>query len=150
GTTESQLVPAAAVLGAAFFWALGSVRASRSPLTGSARRSAGAEMVAGGLIVLVAGLLLGEAPGAAAASFSVRSIAALAYLVVFGSVAAFSAYRWLLSRRPPSLVATHAYVNPFVALLLGWMLAGEALGGGVLLAAGSIVGAIVLLRGEEA
>jgi drug/metabolite transporter (DMT)-like permease len=150
GAEGSQLLPAAAVLVAALFWAAGSLRASRSPLAGSASRSAGAEMLAGGVIVLAAGLVLGEAPRAAAAEFSPRSIAALAYLVVFGSIAAFCAYRWLLQHRPPSLVATHAYVNPFVALLLGWMLAGEALGGSVLLAAVSIVGAIALLRYDAA
>lgn len=142
----TELLPAAAVLVAAFFWAAGSLRAATSALKGSASRSAGAEMLAGGMVVLVAGLLLGEGPDAAAASFTVRSVGALAYLVVFGSIAAFCAYRWLLQERPPSLVATHSYVNPFVALLLGWLLAGESLGPNVLLAAISIVGAIALLR----
>lgn len=142
----SQLLPAAAVIVAAVFWSAGSLRASRSPLRGSASRSAGAEMLAGGVTLALAGLLLGEGPQLAGAPFSIRSTAAFGYLVVFGSIIAFSAYRWLLQVRPPSLVATHSYVNPFVALLLGWLVAGEALGGGVLLAALSIVGAIALLR----
>ena len=146
GAGWSDLLPAGAVLVAAFFWAAGSLRASNSPLKGSASRSAGAEMLAGGVVMLAVGLLLGEAPHVAAAAFSPRSVGALAYLVVFGSIAAFCAYRWLLQERPPSLVATHSYVNPFVALLLGWMLAGESLGPNVLLAAISIVGAIALLR----
>ena len=145
----AELLPAAAVLVAAFFWAAGSLRAASSPLTGSASRSAGAEMLAGGVVVLGAGLLLGEGPDAAAAAFTLRSVGALTYLVVFGSIAAFCAYRWLLRERPPSLVATHSYVNPFVALLLGWMLAGESLGPNVLLAAISIVGAIALLRRDS-
>jgi drug/metabolite transporter (DMT)-like permease len=142
----SQLLPAAALLVAAVFWSAGSLRASRSPLGGSASRSAGAEMLAGGAALALAGLVLGEGPELAGASFSMRSTAAFGYLVVFGSIVAFSAYRWLLQVRPPSLVATHSYVNPFVALLLGWLVAGEALGGGVLFAALSIVGAIALLR----
>ncbi|HSK21240.1 MAG TPA: EamA family transporter [Longimicrobiales bacterium] len=145
----AELLPAAAVLVAAFFWAAGSLRASKSPLTGSASRSAGAEMLAGGVVVLAAGLLVGEGPDATAAAFTLRSVGALAYLVVFGSIAAFCAYRWLLQERPPALVATHSYVNPFVALLLGWMLAGESLGPNVLLAAISIVGAIALLRRDQ-
>jgi drug/metabolite transporter (DMT)-like permease len=107
-------------------------------------------MLAGGVVVLLAGLVLGEGGRVGGAAFSVRSLAALAYLVVFGSIAAFSAYRWLLCRRPPSLVATHSYVNPFVALLLGWLIAGEGMGAGVLLAGVSIVGAVALLRRGEA
>jgi drug/metabolite transporter (DMT)-like permease len=146
----ADMLPGVAVLGAAFFWAVGSLRAARSPLRGSAARSAGAEMLAGGVVVLLAGLVLGEGGRVGSAAFSARSLAALAYLVVFGSIAAFSAYRWLLCRRPPSLVATHSYVNPFVALLLGWLIAGESMGAGVLLAGVSIVGAVALLRGGEA
>lgn len=146
GTGGSQLLPAAVLLAAAVFWSAGSLRASRSPLGGSASRSAGAEMLAGGVTLGLAGLLAGEGPELAAAPFSVRSTAAFGYLVVFGSITAFGAYRWLLQVRPPSLVATHSYVNPFVALLLGWIFAGEALGGGVVIAALSIVGAIALLR----
>lgn len=149
GGLRSNLLPSLAVLTAAFFWAAGSIRATRSPLKGTASRSAGAEMLAGGVVVLAAGLLFGEGADLAAAEFSPRSVGALAYLIVFGSVAAFSAYRWLLCRTPPSLVATHSYVNPLVALLLGWMLAGEALGGGVVLAGASIVGAVALLRGAH-
>ena len=148
GASISELLPALAVLTAAFFWAAGSLRARRSPLKGSAARSAGAEMLAGGAVVLVAGLLLGEGGRLLEADFSPRSLFSLGYLVVFGSVAAFGAYRWLLDRTSPSLVATHSYVNPLIALLLGWMLAGEALGGGVLLAAAGIVGAVALLRGS--
>ena len=142
----SRLLPAAVLLGSSAMWAAGSLRAARSPLRGSASRSAGAEMIAGGVLLALAGAALGEVSQVDSASFTMRSTAAFGYLVVFGSIVAFGAYRWLLQVRPPSLVATHAYVNPFVALLLGWAVAGESLGGGVLLAAISIVGAIALLR----
>jgi drug/metabolite transporter (DMT)-like permease len=108
GMKAEDVLPGVAVLGAAFFWAVGSLRAARSPLRGSAARSAGAEMLAGGVVVLLAGLVLGEGGRVGSGAFSARSLAALAYLVVFGSIAAFSAYRWLLCRRPPSLVATHS------------------------------------------
>jgi drug/metabolite transporter (DMT)-like permease len=148
GGGEATLLPAAAVLVAALLWAAGTQRASRSPLSGSASRSAGAEMLAGGVILLAVGVMLGEASRVDSSTFDGRSVGALAYLVVFGSIAGFGAYRWLLQVRPASLVATHSYVNPFVALLLGWMLAGESLGGGVLLAAVGIVGAIALLRSD--
>jgi drug/metabolite transporter (DMT)-like permease len=145
-----HLLPAMAVLGAAFFWAAGSLRASRSPVRGSASRSAGAEMLAGGMVLLAAGVALGEGSALSAASFSMRSVGALAYLVVFGSIVAFCAYRWLLTRTAPSLVATHSYVNPLVALLLGWLIAGESMGPAVVISAASIVGAIALLRSDTA
>ena len=75
----------------------------------------------------------------------------LSYLIVFGSIVAFTAYTWLLQRCPPALVATHTYANPVVAVLLGWLLAGEALTARVALASVAILAAVVLIRrGERA
>ena len=74
---------------------------------------------------------------------------ALAYLITFGSVVAFTAYTWLLQQCPPALVATHTYANPVVAVLLGWLLAGEPLSMRVVLASVAILGAIVLIRRGE-
>ena len=68
---------------------------------------------------------------------------------MFGSIVAFTAYTWLLQRYPPALVATHTYANPVVAVLLGWLLAGEALTTRVMLASVAILGAIVLIRRGE-
>jgi drug/metabolite transporter (DMT)-like permease len=80
-----------------------------------------------------------------------RSILGLGYLITFGSVIAFTAYTWLLQRVPPTLVATHTYANPVVAVLLGWFLAHEPLSWRVVLASVAILGAIVLIRrGERA
>ena len=75
----------------------------------------------------------------------------LGYLIIFGSIVAFTAYTWLLQRCPPTVVATHTYANPVVAVLLGWLLAGEALTPRVGLASIAILGAIMLIRkGERA
>jgi len=73
----------------------------------------------------------------------------LAYLIVFGSVVAFTAYTWLLQRCPPALVATHTYANPVVAVFLGWLLASEPLTLRVVLASVAILGAILLIRRGE-
>jgi drug/metabolite transporter (DMT)-like permease len=73
----------------------------------------------------------------------------LGYLIIFGSVVAFTAYTWLLQQCPPTLVATHAYANPIVALLLGWLFASEPLTARVVLASLAILGAIVLIRRGE-
>jgi drug/metabolite transporter (DMT)-like permease len=78
-------------------------------------------------------------------SVTTRSWEALGYLVVFGSLVAFSAYNWLLERYSPTLVATHTYVNPVVAVLLGWLLAGESVTLNVGIATAMVIGAVVLV-----
>jgi drug/metabolite transporter (DMT)-like permease len=70
---------------------------------------------------------------------------ALAYLILFGSVIAFTAYNWLLEHYSPTLVATHTYVNPVVAVLLGWLYANEAVTLNVMLAGTMVIGAVVLV-----
>ena len=74
-----------------------------------------------------------------------RSWEALAFLIVFGSLVAFSAYNWLLERYSPTLVATHTYANPVVAVLLGWLLAGEKVTFNVGIAAAMVIGAVLLV-----
>jgi drug/metabolite transporter (DMT)-like permease len=78
-----------------------------------------------------------------------KSLGGLGYLIIFGSVVAFTSYTWLLQRVPPALVATHTYANPVVAVLLGWFLAHEPLSMRVALATVAILGAIVLIRRGE-
>jgi drug/metabolite transporter (DMT)-like permease len=82
-------------------------------------------------------------------AISLKSILGLAYLIVFGSIVAFTAYTWLLQRCPPALVATHTYANPVVAVLLGWLFASETLSIRIVLASVAILGAIVLIRRGE-
>ena len=100
-------------------------------------------------MLLAAAGLTGEFHATHWASISLKSILGLAYLIVFGSVVAFTAYTWLLQRCPPALVATHTYANPVVAVFLGWLLASEPLTMRVVLASVAILGAIVLIRKGE-
>jgi drug/metabolite transporter (DMT)-like permease len=102
-------------------------------------------------MLLAAAGLTGEFHALHWSAISLKSIFGLAFLISFGSIVAFTAYMWLLQRCPPTLVATHTYANPVVAVLLGWLLAGESLTTRVLLASVGILGAIVLIRrGERA
>ena len=96
-------------------------------------------------MLLLTGRLLGEGKGFSIARVTPKAWLALAYLIVFGSVVAFSAYNWLLEHYSPTLVATHTYVNPVVAVLLGWLYGGEALTLKVAIAAALVVGAVVLV-----
>ena len=99
--------------------------------------------------LLVAAVLTGELREMEWADVSLRSALGLAYLIVFGSVVAFTSYTWLLRRCPPALVATHTYVNPLVAVLLGWLFAAESLSMSVVVASVAILGAIMLVRRGE-
>jgi drug/metabolite transporter (DMT)-like permease len=82
-------------------------------------------------------------------AISLKSILGLGYLILFGSIVAFTSYTWLLQRCAPTLVATHTYANPVVAVLLGWLLASEPLTLRVAFASMAILGAIVLIRRGE-
>jgi drug/metabolite transporter (DMT)-like permease len=136
---------AAFVLGGSLAWAAGSLlarsaAAPRSPMLGAAM-----QMLCGGALLLVLALLHGDAPHLAPATWGPRATAALAYLVVFGSLVGFTAYIWLMRHVAPARVATYAYVNPVVAVLLGWALGGEAIGARTGWAAAVIVGAVALI-----
>ena len=107
------------MLGGAIAWAIGSIYARHNPLPRSALLGTGMEMLLGGLALIVGGVLLGELGRTDVANFSPGSVVAFVYLVVFGSIVAFTAYTWLLANVPVSMVATYAYVNPVVAVALG-------------------------------
>jgi drug/metabolite transporter (DMT)-like permease len=107
--------------------------------------SSGMQMLAGGAMMFTAGTLMGEWSRFDPSAVSLKSVLAFVYLIVFGSLLAFTTYTWLLRVVSPAAVATHAYVNPLVAVLLGCALADEELEPNTLLAAGLILGAIILI-----
>ncbi len=136
---------AAVVVAGALAWAAGSVWPGRVRLPASAPLATGMQMLAGGALLLAASGAAGEPAAFRPEAVSPASLAAVGYLVVFGSIVGLSAYVWLLNVEPPERVATYAFVNPVVAVALGWAVAGEPVTGRVLLAAAVIVGAVVLL-----
>ena len=126
-------------------WAIGSLYARRAPLPRSGLLGTGMEMLAGGLMLVLAGSLLGEIGRTEVSEFSLRSIAAFAYLTVFGSIVAFTAYTWLLAHVPVSTVGTYAYVNPVVAVALGAIILSERITPRTVIATVIIVGAVVAM-----
>jgi len=143
------LLSSAVVLIGTLSWAVGIMYSRRSALHPDALMSAAMSLLAGAALLLLAGALTGEAAGLNLAGVSLKSFLGLAYLAVFGSLVAYSAYFWLLQRCPPALVATHTYVNPIVALLLGWAFAGEAVGVRTVLSAAAVVAAVVLVSRDS-
>src|SRR3981189_241491 len=134
-----------AVLLGAFSWSVGIVYSRRSHLSGHPLLLSALSLLAGSVQLLLAGTVAGEYRGFSFASVSLRSWLALGYLILFGSVVAFTAYNWLLEHYSPTLVATHTYVNPIVAVLLGWLFAGEAVTLNVLLSTALVIGAVMLV-----
>jgi drug/metabolite transporter (DMT)-like permease len=135
---------ALACLLASLSWAAASLYSRRAPLPARTAVSTAMQMIAGGGWMVLAGLATGELARLRPETFSGASLAAFVYLVVAGSLAAFSAYAWLLRAAPTSLVATYAYVNPVVAVALGWAFAGEPVTPRTV-AAGTIILAAVAL-----
>ena len=122
---EVELWGPLVVIGAAGCWALGSFLSSRMPMPRDAAVATTWEMVLGGAALVVAGAARGELSGFRPGEVDGEAWLALGYLVVFGSLVAFSAYVWLLQHAPISLTATYAYVNPVVAVALGALILGE-------------------------
>jgi drug/metabolite transporter (DMT)-like permease len=135
----------ALLLGAELAWASGSVYAQHAPLPRSGFLVTGMEMLAGGLALATAGILLGELARTDISEFSLRSIGAFGYLIVFGSIVAFSAYTWLLANVSATTASTYAYVNPLVAVALGAVLLNEPITIRTVVATAIIVAAVVAM-----
>ena len=150
GARQFSLVSGGIALLAALLWAIGSIYNRSADLPASTLLFTGMEMLAGSLGLFLVSGLLGEFGRVDLAAISTRSLLGLLYLITFGSLVGFTSYAWLLRNAPVSLVSTYPYVNPIVAVLLGNWLAHETLNGRILLAAGIIVGAVVLTnRGKK-
>jgi drug/metabolite transporter (DMT)-like permease len=144
--SRSDLLPVGALLLAALLWSLGSVYSRGADLPASSLLGTGMEMLCGGAGLYLAGTLAGEWKAVQFAAIAPSSWLALAYLVVFGSMMGFVAYAWLLRHAPVSLVATYAYVNPVVAILLGAWIGHEVPTARTLVAALVIISSVVLIN----
>ena len=148
---DTSVIGMLAVLAGSLSWAAGVVISPKLKLPTDALARTAVPLVCGAVMLLATAGLTGEFHALRWSAVSLKSILGLAFLIFFGSIVAFTAYTWLLQRCPPTLVATHTYANPVVAVLLGWLLASEPLTARVLLASVAILGAIVLIRrGERA
>jgi drug/metabolite transporter (DMT)-like permease len=151
GGRRVDLVASLALVCSSFCWAVGSIYTRKAALPESKFLATAMQMLSGGALLLVVGAAAGEGSRLDVSAVSWSSIAALAYLVTFGSIVAYTAYTYLLRVTTPARVATYAYVNPVVAIFLGWLFAGEALTVRTLLAAAVIVAAVamILSRGRQ-
>lgn len=138
----------AIVLGA-FSWSGGAIYSRVAKLPKSSIVAAGMELIIGGVLLLIAGLILGEASALQAGAVSLRSLLGLGYLIVFGSVITFSAYLWLLGRTSATRISTHTYVNPIIAVFLGWIIAAEPLTTELLIATILIVVSVYLVLNDQ-
>lgn len=145
GTGYGLWIGTFAVIAAALSWAAGSIYGLRSPVPRSSLLTAGMYMISGGIMLFFVSLLRGEWWASDFTAISIRSWLAVGYLIIFGSLIGFTAYSWLLKNAQPSMVATYAYVNPVIAVLLGWGIAGESLTGQMLMGAATVIVSVALI-----
>lgn len=138
------------VLFGSLCWAVGSILARKGPIKLPVLHAIALQMMAGGILQIIVGTARGEWSGFDPWAMSTPSILAWLYLIFIGAVVAYTAYGWLLTVQPPSMVSTYAFVNPIVAVFLGWLILQEPVGPRTLLAAPLIVGAVGLVMYSKA
>ncbi|MCI0746318.1 MAG: EamA family transporter [Verrucomicrobia subdivision 3 bacterium] len=141
---------ALALIVAGAFWASGSLYSKYNSNTASPWMNSAAQMICGGAGLLVMGVLMGEPFNTRWANVTPRSLVALGYLIVFGSWIGFSAYIYLLKHCSPSTVSTYAYVNPVIAVFLGWLILGETFTAGMLWGAAVVVAGVIIITLPDA
>jgi drug/metabolite transporter (DMT)-like permease len=145
GAGRIDLAGTGVILVGTLAWSFASLYTRKGHLPDSPTQATGMEMLTGGVVLLLVGTAFGEWPALDVGAVSLRSALALAYLTVLGSIIALSAYLWLLKVSTPARVITHAYVNPIVAVFLGWALAAEPLSPRVLLASAVIIAGVLVI-----
>jgi drug/metabolite transporter (DMT)-like permease len=140
-----DLVGVGVVLAATLFWAIGGLYSRRAPTPDNTLMGVAAEMLVGGLSLLVLSAVTGEPARLDLQAVSLNSVLAMLYLGVFGSIVGYTAFIWLLKTVDPAKVATNAYVNPVIAVFLGWLVLGEVVTLQTVIAMGIIlIGVLVI------
>jgi drug/metabolite transporter (DMT)-like permease len=134
---------------APLFWSMGSIYARGADMPRSTLLSTGMQMLTGAVALFIVSAFKGEFNGFSVGDVSSRSWWGLIYLITFGSLVGFVSYGWLLHNAPVSLMSTYAYVNPIVAVFLGWLLANEELNARIVIASAIIIGSVVLINGAR-
>jgi len=145
GSSRVDLAGAGVLMFSSFSWSLGSILSHKLELPPSPFLAAAMEMLAGGALLLLLGVLSGEGRQFHLHGVVLRSLLGLVYLIVAGSLLGFTAYIWLLRTVATARVSTYAFVNPAVAVFLGWAGGGEALTARELLASGTIIAGVALI-----
>ncbi|CAN5844894.1 drug/metabolite exporter YedA [soil metagenome] len=144
-----QFFASVAIIAAAMSWAIGSIYGLRAPVPKSSVLTAGMQMFSGGLVLLFVSLITGEMFRFDIAQVSNASLFGVIYLIIFGSLIGFTAYSWLLKNAQPAMVSTYAYINPVIAVFLGWLIAGETFTSQMLVGATIIVGSVALITSNK-
>jgi drug/metabolite transporter (DMT)-like permease len=145
-----DLSGAAILMAGSMFWSIGSLYGRHAKSSSSPIMTSGMQMISGGACLLIAGGLAGEFARFRIQSISTVSLVAFLYLMIFGSIVAFTAYSWLVTATTPARLTTYAYVNPVVAVFLGWAIASEPLTARMLLAMVIVVsGVVVITRAKQ-
>jgi drug/metabolite transporter (DMT)-like permease len=147
---DAPLLGVLTVLVAAASWASGSFFSRRTTQPDDALVATAWQMVVGGLVSVTVGIAFGELGEVQPSEFSADSLLAFAYLIFIGSLVAFTAYVWLLKNVPISMVATYAYVNPVIAIFLGWAILSEEVTLTVIAGAAAIVASVAVVVRREA
>jgi len=145
GDAPIDPVGACALIAAAISWSAASALTRKVPLPAEKAMSSGVQMLAGGVLLVLAAGLLGEFRGFQMQAVSAKAWLALAYLIVAGSIVGFTAYVWLIHHESPTKVGTYAYVNPVVAVLVGYFFGGEALGPRTIAGAALVLVSVVVI-----
>ncbi len=148
-TDSMQFFASLAIIGAAMSWAIGSLYGLRAPVPKSSVLTAGMQMFSGGLVLLFVSFITGEMFRFNIAEVSNVSWFGVIYLIIFGSLVGFTAYSWLLKNAQPAMVSTYAYVNPVIAVFLGWLIASESFTSQMLFGATIIVGSVALITSNK-
>lgn len=149
GSGGVDLVGTGVLLLGSLSWAYGSLYSRSAPQASPPLQSTGMQMLSGGVLLLLMGILTGELADVSPGQISFLSVLSVAYLVIFGSLIAFSSYIWLLKVSAPARVSTYAFVNPIIALFLGWVFAGEELNARILVASVLTVAAVAMIVGGK-
>lgn len=150
GGASISTTGALALIAASIFWSFATVMTRRLPLPPSKILTAGAQMLIGGAMLAIVAAAFGELPQFHPAAVSAHAWFALAYLIVMGSILGFTSYLWLIHRESPTRVGTYAYVNPVVAVLIGYFFAGEPLGLRTVLGTALVLASVLLITLSKA
>ncbi|MGZ4814928.1 MAG: EamA family transporter [Terriglobales bacterium] len=146
---RGEWISALAIIVAEVFWAMGAIYSRGVKTSTPATTFAAMQMICGGALLWVVGIALGETGQLSWQAFTAKSVLSVAFLIILGSLVTFTAYTWLLQVSSPAIVSTHSYVNPVVAVVLGWAMAGEQFSPRTLIGAAIVLGSVFLISRKK-
>ena len=148
-TSNNDFLGSALIIVGTLSWGAGAVYSRVANVPKSPMLSAGMELIFGGILVLIASIIIGEPSQFHLSQVTLKSFLGLSYLIIFGSVIAFGAYVWLLGHTSVTRISTHTYVNPVIAVFLGWLVANEQITTALLVATALIIISIYLVLSDQ-